>query len=509
MENYDSDFLIQENELLLLRLELLLSTCSIPDEIVCPFKEEFMNLQKEFITLKEKVPKKVITPFSSLVDKKLIVDLSFFHDRLLSFSQPFSFLETIEKIFSFLSIDHLSESSDFLFQLEEDFYCLSISDNVLKDYLEEKFRDVLYAFLKLEVKAGKSEFYDQLSPYSKLLVDQAYLEDIHKKIALLSDEITMDYSSLTFKYSDFSKLYADVNFQAPANDSCFDIAEKTDVENDSFSFSTGTGVQLKLISPLNILYFPDKLPDKQNLFLTDYSLSELSENSIDKSAGTSFCFWNWDRIAFGFQGVFSLQKQDSSIFKPPFIEFCSALADCISGYSFWDYLKKKKGISISFGEYPQKLVSKEEETFLNQLKNDGSTELMLTGKSYRSKKIINGSICFFKHLEYCYGEKKYAYANGHWYLVEPIIWKIDYEHRLLVSKYPLFVNAILIRGSYKTNVFTPRETELTDSWWNTLSELYDMNIQYFIEDMVPSDIMRIDKKRLKKLNKKTNYHSSI
>lgn len=494
MENYDSDFLIQENELLLLRLKLLLSTCSIPDEIVCPFKEEFMNLQKEFITLKEKVLKKVITPFSSLVDKKLIVDLSFFHDRLLSFSQPFSFLETIEKIFSFLSIDHLSESSDFLFQLEEDFYCLSISDNVLKDYLEEKFRDVLYAFLKLEVKAGKSEFYDQLSPYSKLLVDQAYLEDIHKKIALLSDEITMDYSSLTFKYSDFSKLYADVNFQVPANDSCFDIAEKTDVENDSFSFPTG--VQLKLISPLNILYFPDKLPDKQNLFLTDYSLSELSENSIDKSAGTPFCFWNWDRIAFGFQGVFSLQKQDSSIFMPPFIEFCSALADCVSGYSFWDYLKKKKGLSISFGEYPQKLVSKKGQTFLNKIKNEGATELMLTGKSYRSRKIINDSICFFNHLEYCYDEEKYVYANGHWYLVEPIIWKIDYEHHLLVSLYPLFVNAILMRSSYKTNVFTPYETGLIEAWWNTLSELYDTNIQYFIEDMVPSDIKRIGKKKV-------------
>lgn len=494
MENYNSDCLIQEIDLLLLRLELMLSTCSVPDEIVCPFKEEFINLQKEFMDLKEKAPKEVITSFSSLEDKKFIIDLSFFKDRLLSFGRPFSFLETLEKISSSLSVNHLNEDSDELYQLEEDLYSLSISDDALKDYLEESFRDVLYEFLKLEIKSGKNEFYDQLSPHSKLLVDQAYLEDIHEKLELLSDKITIDYQSLGFKYSDFSKLYSEANLQLSSVDSHFDIVEKMDAGNNFFSFSNG--VQLALISPLNILYSPEKLGDERDLFLTGYTFFWMNKAHVNELCGTPFCFWGKDCTVFGFQGAISLQKQDSSIFTPPFIAFCSSLADCFPEYSFWDYLKKKKDISISFGEHPQKRVSKKEEILLNQVKNDGDKELILTGKSYRSKKIINDGTCFFEHLEYCYDGKKYVYANGHWYLVEPIIWKIDYEHRLLISQYSLFVNAIFEWGCYKTEVFAHSKMESTDSWWNTLSELYDTNIQYFIEDMVPSDIKRIGKKKV-------------
>lgn len=492
MGNYNSDCLIQEIDLLLLRLELMLSTCSAPDEIVCPFKEKFIHLQKEFMDLKERAPKEVITSFSSLEDKKFIVDLSFFQDRLLSFSQPFSFLETLEKLSSSLSVNHLNEGSDELYQLEEDLYRLSISDNALKDYLEESFRDVLYSFLKLEVKAGKNEFYNQLSPHSKLLVDQAYLEDIHEKLDLLSDKITIDYQSLGFKYSDFSKLYGDANLQLSSVDSHFDIVEKTDVGSISFS----NGVQLTLISPLNILYSPKSLEDEHDLFLSGYTLFWKNKYHDDELYGTPFCFWGEDCTVFGFQGAISLQKQDSSIFMPPFIAFCSWLADCFPEYSFWDYLKKKKDISISFGEYPQKRVSKKEEILFNQVKNDGSEELVLTGKRYRSKKIINDGICFFERLEYCYDGKKYVYANGHWYSVDPIIWKIDYEHRLLISQYSLFVNAIFEWDCYKTEVFAHSEMESTDSWWNTLSELYDTNIQYFIEDMVPSEVKRVAKKKV-------------
>lgn len=501
MENYNSDCLIQEIELLLLRLELMLSTCSVPDEIVCSFKEKFINLQEELMDLKEKSPKKVITPFSSLEDKKFIVDLSFFKDRLLSFGRPFSFLENLEKIFSSLSVDNLHEGSDELYQLEEDLYSLSISDEALKEYLEESFRDVLYAFLKLEVKTGKNEFYNQLSPRSKLLVDQAYLEDIYEKLDLLSDKITIDYQSLGFKYSDFSKLYGEANLQLSSVDSHFGMCEKTNVGNTSLAFSNG--VQLAVISPLNILYSPKNLGGRYDQPFTDYTLLWKNELQDGKLCGTPFCFYGDNCSAFGFQGVISLQRQDLSIFMPPFIAFCSWLADCFSKYTFWDYLKRKRDISISFGEYPQRQVSQKEEILLNQLKSDGDEELILTGKSYRSKKIINDSICFFEHLEYCYDGKKYVYAGGHWYSVDAIAWKIDYEHRLLISQYSLFVNAIFEWCCYKTEVFVHQmllsdswRNTLSDSWWNTLSDLYDTNIQYFIEDMVPSDIKRIGKKKV-------------
>ena len=190
--------------------------------------------------------------------------------------------------------------------------------------------------------------------------------------------------------------------------------------------------------------------------------------------------------------------------------------------SFSNEVREESGIKeIEYGEYPQWLVDKQYSNELEKAYNGGN--MRKTGKSYTTDSINwHHRDTRFKakqHIEYEYKGKKYirfvneqyrdigeflsdgrAIENGqvYWVNVEPVVWLVDEENNIAISKYLLFSGVQFT--SVKNRYTDFKKTDIKQFMDNYLSkEIECLNTAQLTEDKL-LDIDSIFEEALFRMN---------
>jgi len=504
----------------LLKLEIIsrLSDDTYLESKILYYKEKLQSLKNEY-ELENSNSKEVLSIYGKDINYKLQLSLLLDETHLLSkkyfYLNSFnSFLEqSVDEVNFDIKKKELLES-----EVEIQGY-LNGNDQVDKK-LKDKFIDVIWNFLKQEVKLSKNlDFYMKVSRKTQLLIEEKFLAELLKRVendSYIEEYIKKsDMEQLTFDYDIFSYIALgkkkNVIKETETNEN--QLVVPTGIENLKLNFDFLRKKQLTGLGKLSIFKkkgiqavatdFTIARGNKVYPYIPDDDSNDLQ--NLGKRFGTY-----WSRtLSFDFPSIYVVTGQGyiDTYLQSNLCTGCRLVLrfSTIEKFCSNKHIDADGVLTVEFGEYPQTAGSKcvQDMLFLrryqknlqetgksfsiahsynnidlkNMKKGSSFTEYYLDGKKYILLNVSGYSNPLDSKGEttsvYLSNGMKYKNGAAVWIEVQPIRWWVDEKKDLAVSE------KILLNEQFD---FSSKKVFLEDS------SICSFINNSFAKDIIPSKI---------------------
>lgn len=493
-------------------------------EIYSSYERELEELQKKY-----EVQESKLYLFSD--EKGYLVELSLFLERLTSELEGYFYYDMFPKAEQEKrQINLRSQSYETLLDYLHHFLGLDIKDALWKSYFSDYIGAKLYGFTQENFDPVETnQFYEELPDVFQQFFDKYFLLEVKKQLDTppvldyLKIHSILDLSFDATLLSQLRKKTVNTNHEVIEKPATFS-SSAWKVEKEFKRYPLTTLEQLIIEedwSEEEIRNFVKKYYDKDKVLSTPFASFDPSEDIFFDFFSLFFNHiylknvdsWNdylkrdesysyfWDD--FSYDNCFHRQVENNQlvlgirpILKVPEKEF-DAFIDLLirdkgydnylgihynhqsfySPYSGYNPVVKLKPNLVSYGEYPQFFSSCLFSTIMESSK--------LTGKTYTCFGRDSQTVFLLPEYErrnsnfqkYClFRRRNRSYCIN----VSPIEWFVDYEHKLLISKYILFNGVTAMELDFRHRNVLTKEMLV-----QKISPLVQARLEQFAFDLVP------------------------